>query len=487
MLFANAESGNPLLSRRIKHLALLIFAQTVCVGVGLWIHHHYATASVRRSVEDATWSRLRATGDRLNAPLPDVSAERLVAEPALREPVETIMQPTRARQPVRVFVTDGAWHIALADTDRTLTPPSMIERTSWTPFPEPEQTHRGPLRGRLETGAGPYFALAYPLDHDAHLVIGYPEMEIEAQVAALTVAFPGAAVVTLLWTCALLGITVYMIVSRFCDHIKREREQYEAESLQRMESLVRMRDAIVFGLAKLAESRDPETGDHLERMSIYATTLASTLRHHPDYTDVVTPAFVRLIGISSVLHDIGKVGIEDAILLKPGPLDDAERDRMQAHTQIGSDCLLQIERRLGSSNFLQMAREIVQHHHERWDGSGYPRGLAGEEIPLSARIVAIADVYDALSSRRIYKGPYAHEQCLNIIRNESGKAFDPQLVDIWLTIEARFRDIARQYWSEPAKVDPDETRPADRGADLVDVGPILVGAGVAHDHQGEWE
>lgn len=152
------------------------------------------------------------------------------------------------------------------------------------------------------------------------------------------------------------------------------------------------------------------------------------------------------------MHDIGKVGIEDRILLKPGPLTAGERTRIQEHSGIGGECLREIEQRLGSSNFLQMAREIAFAHHERWDGTGYPNGLKGEAIPLAARIVAVVDVYDALSSRRVYKGPRKHEECVSIIRQAAGTQFDPDLVAVWLKLEGRFREIARRYANdEPSK------------------------------------
>lgn len=202
---------------------------------------------------------------------------------------------------------------------------------------------------------------------------------------------------------------------------------------------------MIFGLAKLAESRDNETGEHVERISLYCQRLAAAMRRRPEYRDVVTPAFMRLIEASSVLHDIGKVGIADAILHKPAALTSLERTEVQKHPVIGGDCLAEIERHLGASNFLQMAREIALFHHERWDGTGYPAGLKGEDIPLAARIVAIADNYDALVSRRPYKEPYTHETSVDLIRNGSGTQFDPKLVEIFLEIEADFRDIARQY------------------------------------------
>ena len=184
---------------------------------------------------------------------------------------------------------------------------------------------------------------------------------------------------------------------------------------------------MIFGLAKMTESHDSETGYHLERIAVYSTCLASAIRFDPRYRGQVTSTFVKLIGISSSLHDIGKVGIRDAILLKPGKLEQQELPKMQSHVAIGDKCVRQIESRLGRSGFLKMAREIISGHHERWDGTGYPQGLCGEEIPLAARIVAIADVYDALSTKRVYHEATPHEKCVEMIREGAGRQFRPSV------------------------------------------------------------
>jgi len=253
------------------------------------------------------------------------------------------------------------------------------------------------------------------------------------------------AMVTFLWIMVLLSITVYLALRRWHETLAQERASSESELMRHTQTLVRTRDAIIFALAKLAGCRDHETGGHLERISDYASLLAAALRYHPKLRREATPAFARLIGLSAVLHDIGKVGIEDLILRKPGPLTATERQRMQLHTVLAGDCLQGIARRLGDSDFLTMAREIALAHHERWDGGGYPNGLKGEKIPLAARIVAIADVYDALSTQRPYKPALPHAECMAIIRDEAGKQFDPDLVDVWLTLEPKLHAIARRY------------------------------------------
>lgn len=223
---------------------------------------------------------------------------------------------------------------------------------------------------------------------------------------------------------------------------QRRQAEAEARSRRHREDLQRTQRAVMFGLAHLSESRDPATGEHLRRMKHLARALAEALQTHPKYRLVVTDEFVKQIEISAMLHDIGKVGISDAILLKPGKLTPDERHEMQQHPLISSQCLRRIEEKLGSANFLEMAHEIALYHHERWDGLGYPFGRRGEAIPLPARIVAIADVYDALVSERVYKPAFPHEQCVAMIREGAGTQFDPELVKVFLSIERRFADIS---------------------------------------------
>jgi HD-GYP domain-containing protein (c-di-GMP phosphodiesterase class II) len=248
-----------------------------------------------------------------------------------------------------------------------------------------------------------------------------------------------------LWIAALQTTFAYLLLAKMHGRDHEATVANIRQLMQRESDLVRTRNAVIFGLAKLAEYRDSDTGQHLERISLYSTCLANALRSLPEYQSQVTAAFVKNIGISSALHDIGKVAIDDAILCKAGRLTDKERNRMQDHAAIGAKCIQQIEYRLGKSNFLQMAREIAHCHHERWDGGGYPTGLAGTAIPLSARIVAIADVYDALASQRVYKNAYVHEKCVEIIRSEAGTHFDPNLVTVFLKLERQFASIARQH------------------------------------------
>jgi response regulator RpfG family c-di-GMP phosphodiesterase len=304
-----------------------------------------------------------------------------------------------------------------------------------------------PIRGVLKDATGDReVAFAQGLaSHDGYLLLTRLAGDEKVSPALLRGTLWAASGITLLWTVGLLAVTLFMLMSYRERGDSITRAHPDVEALKQAQTLVRTQETVIFGLAKLSDSRDPDTGRHLERIAQFSSMLAAGLRQRPEFRDRVTPAFVQLIGISSALHDIGKVGVEDSILRKPGTLTFEERARMQLHTQIGADCLREIERRLGSTNFLQMAREIVSAHHEWWDGQGYPLGLAGEQIPLSARIVAVADVYDALNSKRAYKEALPHEQCVAAIAEAAGTQFDPRVVEVFLQIEDRFRQRAEQF------------------------------------------
>jgi len=222
-------------------------------------------------------------------------------------------------------------------------------------------------------------------------------------------------------------------------------DHYEMELRQRMEQLQQTQGAAMVGLAKLAETRDPETGQHLERMRNYSRLIAEEMSTLQEYSLYITEAYILDIYNSSPLHDIGKVGIPDAILLKPGRLTAQEFEIMKKHSAIGGDALHAADQQLGGESFLTLGKEIAYHHHEKWDGSGYPDGLKGTKIPLSARIVAIADVYDALTSKRIYKDPVSHDQARAIIIDSSGSHFAEDVVRAFLKRERDFLKIRDQF------------------------------------------
>ncbi len=215
----------------------------------------------------------------------------------------------------------------------------------------------------------------------------------------------------------------------------------EKKVAERSAELLRSRDAVIFGLAKLAESRDDDTGQHLERICAFTEVLARELSKVDPTLD---EARVKTIGSMSALHDVGKVATPDAVLCKAGPLTDEERQIMQKHPCLGGDTLLAIKDRWGDNPFLRTAAEIALCHHEKWNGSGYPYGLAGDDIPLSARIVAVADVYDALTSRRVYKDSMSHKKAKEIIVEGAGSHFDPAVVEAFLRVDHVFRQVAQE-------------------------------------------
>jgi response regulator RpfG family c-di-GMP phosphodiesterase len=216
----------------------------------------------------------------------------------------------------------------------------------------------------------------------------------------------------------------------------------------RTAELARTRDVTILSLATLAETRDNETGAHILRTQRYVRALAVQLKDHPKFKDELDEETIDLLYKSAPLHDVGKVGIPDAILLKPGKLTDDEFEIMKTHASLGADSLEVAEKELGSNSFMRLAREIAATHHEKWDGSGYPLGLKGDDIPLSGRLMAVADVYDALISKRVYKPAFSHEKAMDIIHEGRGQHFDPDVVDALDTVETEFLNIARQFKDE---------------------------------------
>jgi len=218
------------------------------------------------------------------------------------------------------------------------------------------------------------------------------------------------------------------------------------KTAERIESLDTM-DITIFALAKMAEARDSDTGDHLERVREYVKVMATDINQNGIF-DEADQEFITLMYGASPLHDIGKISIPDAVLLKPGSLNDLEFEIMKSHTVAGANTLKAALDRYPNHRFLRMAHDIARWHHERYDGSGYPDGLEGENIPLAARIMAIADVYDALTSKRVYKDAFTHTVAADIIREGAGTHFDAKLVMVFERVEQQFMDIRQRYQNE---------------------------------------
>jgi PAS domain S-box-containing protein len=225
---------------------------------------------------------------------------------------------------------------------------------------------------------------------------------------------------------------------------RTEKKKMELDLIESYRKIQEARTATILGLAKLAEYRDEGTGTHLERIREYARILAVELSQNPRFSETIDQQYIDDIYQSSILHDIGKVGTPDALLLKPGELTDEEFDIIKRHTIMGGNALKAIESQIEGQSFLAMGREIAFNHHEKWDGSGYPRGLKGEAIPLSARIIALADVYDALTTRRFYKEAFSHDKAKNMIILLKSKHFDPQIVDAFLAVQEKFNRVREE-------------------------------------------
>lgn len=227
------------------------------------------------------------------------------------------------------------------------------------------------------------------------------------------------------------------------DFLEDKNEYLEAEVRRRIEEVSAIQDTAMVAMGSLAETRDNETGNHIRRTQAYMGLLAEELKDHPRFAAHLTPAARVSLVKSAPLHDIGKVGIPDAILKKPGKLTDAEYAVMKTHTSIGRDAILRAENgRASTASFLATAMEIAWSHHENWDGSGYPRGLTGDAIPVSGRLMAVADAYDALISERVYKRAFSHEETAEIISKGCGERFDPDVVAAFVRAADGFRRIA---------------------------------------------
>ncbi|SKA09192.1 Response regulator c-di-GMP phosphodiesterase, RpfG family, contains REC and HD-GYP domains [Trichlorobacter thiogenes] len=237
-----------------------------------------------------------------------------------------------------------------------------------------------------------------------------------------------------------------LALKRAADFLRDKNQYLEQEVNRRTHEVRAIQEVTILALASLAETRDSATGNHLRRTQQYVRLLARQLAEHPCFAADLTDQKIDLLFKLAPLHDIGKVGVPDRILLKPGQLDQEEFEIMKTHTTIGVEAIEHAERSLGTNvEYLQIAKEIIRHHQEKWDGSGYPDGLSGSAISIYSRLMAVADVYDALISNRVYRKGLPHEQVVQIIQDSSGSHFDPELVDAFLAVQDIFREIAEQF------------------------------------------
>ncbi len=230
------------------------------------------------------------------------------------------------------------------------------------------------------------------------------------------------------------------------DFLKDQNAYLEMEVAKRTRELAAIQDVTILAMASLAETRDNDTGNHIRRTQYYMRLLANALKDHPRFKPFLDDHTIDMLFKSAPLHDIGKVGIPDRILLKPGRFEPHEMDIMKTHCKLGRDSIQHAEDQLGLEvEFLKYAKEIAYGHQEKWDGSGYPEALAGDNIPTSARLMAVADVYDALISRRVYKEGMPHDKAVRIIIEGRGSHFDPDIVDAFMSVADEFQDVAKRF------------------------------------------
>lgn len=241
-------------------------------------------------------------------------------------------------------------------------------------------------------------------------------------------------------------VETHLKLKASADFLRDKAEYLETEVDRRTREVSAIQDVTILAMASLAETRDSDTGNHIRRTQHYVLVLAEKLKDHPRFAAALDAAAIDMLFKSAPLHDIGKVGIPDRILLKPGRFEPHEFEIMKTHTTLGRDAIEHAERSLGTPvAFLSMAKQIAYAHQEKWDGSGYPLGISGDDIPIPARLMAVADVYDALISRRVYKEGMPHDDAVRIIREGSGSHFDPDVVETFLALKAEFAAIAARF------------------------------------------
>ena len=241
-------------------------------------------------------------------------------------------------------------------------------------------------------------------------------------------------------------VATHLQVKAAADFLKDQNMYLEQEVAKRTRELAAIQDVTILAMASLAETRDNDTGNHIRRTQHYVALLANYLKHHDRFRSFLDEHTIAMLFKSAPLHDIGKVGIPDRILLKPGRFEPHEFEIMKTHCKLGRDAIQHAEDQLGLAvDFLKYAKEIAYSHQEKWDGTGYPEGLAGDAIPISARLMAVADVYDALISRRVYKEGMPHAKAVGIITEGRGTHFDPDIVDAFLALADQFQEVAQRY------------------------------------------
>lgn len=432
--------------------------QAMVLGLGLIFGHGGAREAVLSNVREQAIDEMPRVIQQVAERLGELTNGSLDSDEAARR---------SAQDMVNVLGLSNGAYVAIVDNEnRLLCRPGIINQDAsenvdysevpFTLWPSGETLPfgtlypRAVLAGRMDMDSGRAEVAVYyvPALH-AKIMVVQPVAALEAA-ADRVLRRLGLIVIAL--CVGVLGITALgenVLVRRYDSMLMRINRNLEQEVLRKVQDGLQIRNALIFGLAKLADYRDTDTGKHLERISRYCELLANALRtEFPEIDDT----WIERLRLASSLHDIGKVGIPDQILLKPGLFTMLERRHMEQHTLIGADTLVAIRRHVGHDDLLDMGIEVAIQHHERWDGDGYPMGLREEEISLAARIVALADVYDAMTSRRVYKLAKSHEEARAVIVGSRGTHMDPRIVDAFERIHEEFNAARRE-------LQPDSSEP----------------------------
>lgn len=437
------------LRSRRNLVAAVIALQAMVIGAGWYLTVRTGEQEVTGRVLDEVLEERRHSVERFAALLEDQVGGPLTPGSPQWEKAQAFIESYRLPQGATLMILDEKGMVlchpelrhasGLFKADFGLTEVRVQETGEVMPLGAIRSTHG--ILAQIETDSGTVaVAIVHSQPLRALVVAHQPRLALSAPGLRVTdgvTMWSGVAALVVLGLSAAGSI---LLVRRYDSLLVSLNEELTGEVERQVGSAMKIRNGIIMGLAKLADHRDNDTGRHLERISRYCEVLARELEGtHPEIAD----AWIARLTIASTMHDIGKVGVPDSILLKPGALTVSERRIMERHPLIGADTLVEVRRHVGEDDLVDMATEITLYHHEKWDGTGYPFGISAGEIPLSARIVALADVYDALTSWRVYKKAMSHEEAMRIILGSDGTHFDPAIVEAFRRTTEQFDHIRR--------------------------------------------
>jgi len=438
------HSSRPIFSKRTLLVAALLIGQLLCLLAALAVFGRWLDQGLTRIVRQRVLMANRQIASEIGRLIDRMELPTVTPDSDGWQHVQTLIEGMHLPNGAFFCLVDG-------DTGRVISHLQLKNQPELAQVQIVEAIASNTYEWRtLEDGSHLLIARTFP-KLGVKLLAHQPESALHAITLAFVQRMRLIGVCVAVVLVSLMAILSFTIIRAYDNRLAAINQQLEQIVEQRSGDVLRSRDAAVFGLAMLAEKRDGETGEHLERISDYTELLAMEfVKQHPELE--LDQRWVHTLKITSALHDIGKVGIPDAVLRKPASLTEDERHVIQQHPHIGGDTLLELKHRWGQDMFLTIAGQICLGHHERWDGGGYPFGLKGDEITLPARVVSLADVYDALTSRRRYKEPMSHEKAKQMIADGSGSQFDPQVVEVFLICEKKFEQIAfhtRREITEP--------------------------------------